>query len=102
MSAEGRTIDCGNVATVAEFWSQLLGLSMLESPLPERLCPGWSCFDLPARRRPKAGQSRVHLDLGTDDPQSAVDKVRCLGGGYSGKAHVYGEAAVAVMADPRY
>jgi predicted enzyme related to lactoylglutathione lyase len=99
------TIDCGNVARVAEFWSQLLGLSMLEPPLP-----GWArtTSTVPAGpvvtfqpvAEPKVGKSRVHLDLSTDDLQTAVDKVRGLGGGYSGEVHVYDEGTVAVMADP--
>ena len=99
------TIDCGNVARVAEFWSQLLGLSMLEPPLP-----GWArtTSTVPAGpvvtfqpvAEPKVGKSRVHLDLRTDDLQTAVGNVRGLGGGYSGEVHVYDEGTVAVMSDP--
>jgi predicted enzyme related to lactoylglutathione lyase len=48
----------------------------------------------------KAGKSRIHLDLRTNDLHRAVDKVRELGGDYSGEAHVYDEATVALMADP--
>ena len=78
------TIDCLSVATVARFWSQLLGLSMREPPLPgwarsDPTVPGGPVLTFQPVPEPKICKSRVHLDLRTDDLQSAVRRVCELG-----------------------
>jgi predicted enzyme related to lactoylglutathione lyase len=99
------TIDCLSVTTVARFWAQLLGLSMREPPLPgwarsDPTVPGGPVLTFQPVPEPKICKSRVHLDLRTDDLQSAAHRVRELGGAYTGEIHVYEEGTVAVMADP--
>ena len=49
---------------------------------------------------PKAGKSRVHLDLRTDDLHAAGQRVGALGGACTGEVHSYDEGTVAVMTDP--
>jgi predicted enzyme related to lactoylglutathione lyase len=99
------TIDCGNVAVVAEFWRQLLGLVRLEDPLPgwrraASTVPGGPALTFQPVPEPKTGKTRVHLDLRTEDLPAALAKIRALGGDYTGEIHVYDEGTVAVMADP--
>jgi predicted enzyme related to lactoylglutathione lyase len=89
------TIDCGNVGRVAEFWRQLLGLDPLEDPLP-----GGPALTFQPVPEPKAGKTRVHLDLRTADLAAALARIRALGGDWTGEVHVYDEGTVAVMADP--
>jgi predicted enzyme related to lactoylglutathione lyase len=99
------TIDCVNVGLVADFWRRLLGLTMLEEPLPgwartAPAVPGGPVLTFQPVPEPKTGKTRVHLDLRTSDLPSAVDKIRALGGVLTGEVHVYDEGTVAVMADP--
>lgn len=99
------TIDCRDVAVVAEFWRQMLGLVPLEDPLPgwRRLTStvlGGPALTFQPVPEPKEGKTRVHLDLRTDDLTAALDRIRALGGDYTGEVHVYDEGTVAVLADP--
>ena len=99
------TIDCHDPETLASFWSQLLDVAVVEPPLP-----GWartgsdSCrgpvLNFQPVAEPKAGKSRLHLDLWTDNLQSTADWVREHGGAYTGEAHLHDEGTVAVMTDP--
>ena len=99
------TIDCRNVGVVAEFWRQLLGLAPLDDPLPgwrraASTVPGGPALTFQPVPEPKAGKTRVHLDLRTGDLVAAYARIRALGGDYTGEIHVYDEGTVAVMADP--
>ena len=99
------TIDCGDVAAVAEFWQELLGLVRLEDPLPGWMraassVPGGPALTFQPVPEPKVGKTRVHLDLRTGDLAAALARVRALGGDWAGAVHVYDEGTVAVMADP--
>ena len=99
------TIDCLDVAVVAEFWQRLLRLERLEDPLPgwaraASTAPGGPALTFQPVTEPKAGKTRVHLDLRTGDLPAALTRIRALGGDYTGEVHVYDEGTVAVMADP--
>ena len=99
------TIDCGDVAAVAGFWRELLGLARLEDPLPGWMraassVPGAPALTFQPVPEPKVGKTRVHLDLRTGDLSAAVARIRALGGAWTGEVHVYDEGTVAVMADP--
>jgi predicted enzyme related to lactoylglutathione lyase len=99
------TIDCGNVAAVAEFWRRLLGLVRLEDPLPGWMraasaVPGGPALTFQPVPEPKVGKTRVHLDLRTDDLPAALVEIRALGGECTGEVHIYDEGTVAVMTDP--
>jgi predicted enzyme related to lactoylglutathione lyase len=99
------TIDCADVGAVAEFWRELLGLARLEDPLPGWMraassVPGGPALTFQQVPEPKAGKTRVHLDLRTGDLAAALARVRALGGDWTGEVHGYDEGTVAVMADP--
>jgi predicted enzyme related to lactoylglutathione lyase len=99
------TIDCADVGAVAEFWRELLGLARLEDPLPGWMraassVPGGPALTFQPVPEPKAGKTRVHLDLRTGDLAAALARVRALGGDWTGEVHGYDEGTVAVMADP--
>lgn len=99
------TVDCVNVELVAGFWQALLRVDRLDDPLPDwaRLAPtvgGGPALNFQPVPQPKAGKTRIHLDLRTDDLASAVRRVQVLGGSHTGETHTYDEGTVAVMADP--
>lgn len=99
------TIDCVDVELVAGFWQTLFDLDRLDDPLPgwARLAPatpGGPALNFQPVSEPKAGKTRVHLDMRTDDLASAVRRVQDLGGSHTGEVHTYDEGTVAVMADP--
>ena len=99
------TIDCREVGVVAEFWRQLLGLALLDDPLPgwrraASTVPGGPALTFQPVPEPKVGKTRVHLDLRTEDLPAAAATIRALGGDWTGEVHVYEEGTVAVMADP--
>ena len=99
------TIDCREVGVVAEFWRQLLGLALLDDPLPgwrraASTVPGGPALTFQPVPEPKVGKTRVHLDLRTEDLPAAAATIRALGGDWTGEVHVYDEGTVAVMADP--
>lgn len=100
----GVTIDCLDPQRVAQFWSCLLG----REPGPTK--DGWVYLghreDPQPRlvfqpvREPKAGKSRVHLDVTVDDIDEAIELVCALGGQATGERHQYNEGVVAIMTDP--
>jgi predicted enzyme related to lactoylglutathione lyase len=98
------TLDCTDVPLVSRFWSVLLTAELRE-PLPgwRRLGPltfGGPLLNFQPVPEAKAGKSRMHLDLLTDDLAAAVARVVQLGGSDSGERHDYDEGSVVVMADP--
>jgi predicted enzyme related to lactoylglutathione lyase len=100
------TIDCGDVAAAARFWSDLLGVEVREMKAP---LAGWFRFGPLTEGGPvvnfqpvperKQGKTRIHLDVQTDDIDAAVRRVEELGGRDLGEKHVYAEGTVVVMAD---
>ena len=62
---------------------------------PEVLVPGTRPVP-----EPKAGKTRIHLDLRTDDLPAGLARVRALGGAEAGQVHVYDEGTVVLMFDP--
>jgi predicted enzyme related to lactoylglutathione lyase len=99
------TLDCLDVERAATFWSELLGLEVVEPGLPgwARTVPavaGGPVLNFQPVSEPKSTKARVHLDLWTDDLHEAAGWVSSHGGRYTGEAHVYDEGTVAVMQDP--
>jgi predicted enzyme related to lactoylglutathione lyase len=103
----GITIDCADPASLAEFWSILLGRPLSA----EHNGPGWATVgsrldELPRlafQRVPEAknGKVRLHLDVQVDDIDAGRTQVEQLGGRWTGQRHDYpGEGVVIVMADP--
>lgn len=99
----GITVDCRDPAALAAFWSALLGGTVVES------LPGWRRVIVPGGGpvltfqpvpEPKAGKTRIHLDVAVADVTVAVQEIAGLGGRWSGERHDYPEGAVLVMADP--
>jgi predicted enzyme related to lactoylglutathione lyase len=99
------TIDCLDVEVVAGFWQRLLRLDRVNDPLPgwARLAPtvvGGPVLNFQPVHEPKAGKTRAHLDIRTDDLSGAIHWIEDLGGSHTGETHIYDEGTVAVMADP--
>jgi predicted enzyme related to lactoylglutathione lyase len=103
----GITIDCGNPARLASFWSALLGIAVCD----EHEGPDWatvgSRHDLVPRLtfqrvpEPKRGKVRLHLDVQVDDIDEGRAHVENLGGHWTGQRYDYpGEGVVIVMTDP--
>ena len=100
----GVTIDCVDPSALVRFWAGLIG-GETSTPLP-----GWRRLDPPGGGRPvitfqpvpepKAGKTRIHLDLTVDDIVRATETVRRLGGRTSDGCHVYDEGVVLEVADP--
>ena len=97
------TVDCLDPHGLAAFWSALLG-GELSEPLP-----GWRRVTLPDGApaitlqpvpEPKAGKTRIHLDVVVDDMVAAVEEIIARGGRWTGERHDYPEGTVLVMADP--
>jgi predicted enzyme related to lactoylglutathione lyase len=95
------TVDCADPVRLAAFWSAVLG-GIIEEPLP-----GWRRVRAPGPAvtlqpvpEPKAGKTRIHLDVTVDDVDRAVRAIVELGGSWSGERHDYPEGVVLVMADP--
>jgi predicted enzyme related to lactoylglutathione lyase len=98
------TIDCVDVARVAEFWSLLLDRK------PGATHDSWIYLGnrgdalprlafQPVQER-KAGKVRLHPDLTVDDIDEGIESVLALGGRFTGERHDYDEGVVVAMADP--
>lgn len=103
----GITIDCTDPASLAGFWSALLGRRISA----EHNGPGWATVGsrldpeprLTFQRvpEPKHGKVRLHLDVQVDDIEEGRAEVEKLGGLWNGQRYDYpGEGVVIVMTDP--
>ncbi|MEU8180823.1 VOC family protein [Micromonospora sp. NPDC049044] len=99
----GVTVDCRDPQRLADFWSVVLGGRVTES------LPGWRRVTVAGGGpvltfqpvpEPKAGKTRLHLDIAVTDIDEAVDRIGMLGGRWTGERHDYQEGAVLVMTDP--
>ncbi|MBT8041490.1 MAG: VOC family protein [Xanthomonadales bacterium] len=80
----GFIIDCrtGDIGEAAEFWSSALGLSSVADPRSDatryrRLEPGPGGLELEVQRVDH--ESRVHLDIETDNVEAEVGRLEALG-----------------------
>jgi predicted enzyme related to lactoylglutathione lyase len=80
----GLIIDCrtDDLEAAAEFWSRALGLARRASDKPEDagyalLAPGPGGLDIEVQR--VEHESRVHLDIETDDVEAEVRRLEALG-----------------------
>ncbi|MDZ7886627.1 MAG: VOC family protein [Mycobacterium sp.] len=103
----GITIDCADPARMASFWSRMLDIAETQEHGHDS---GWATVG--SRRdnqprltfqrvpEPKAGKTRIHLDIQVDSIDAGHRQVESLGGTWSGVRHDYDEGAVMVMQDP--
>ena len=99
------TIDCQDVQRVGRFWSGVFSAELRDEPLPGwlRLGPlseGGPVINFQPVPEAKAGKTRIHLDVLTDDLDAAVARVVELGGTDLQDMHVHDVGTVVVMADP--
>ncbi len=97
--------DCGDVLTVARFWSAVLGrpidddsnaeFATIGGSDVERAEPAWYFNKVTESKRAK---NRVHLDMVDPDP-SAIDTLVALGATIVGN-HRFGSHRWTVMQDP--
>ncbi|MGU3502440.1 VOC family protein [Mycobacterium sp. C31M] len=103
----GITIDCADPARLAAFWSAMLDTAETYEHGDDS---GWATVgsrgeDQPRLTfqrvpEPKAGKTRIHLDIQVDDIDAGRRQVDSLGGRWSGIRHDYDEGVVMVMHDP--
>jgi predicted enzyme related to lactoylglutathione lyase len=103
----GITIDCGDPARLASFWSALLERAVTGEHGEDT---GWATVgsrldDQPRLTfqrvgEPKTAKVRIHLDVQVDDIDTARMQVERLGGRWSGERHDYDDGIVMVMHDP--
>ena len=87
------TIDCLDVERVGQFWTELLGVALVEPGLP-----GWARTEATVEGGPvlnfqpvpdrKLHKVRLHLDLWTDDLPAASAWVVEHHGSYTGECHL--------------
>ncbi len=102
----GVTIDCQDPATLAAFWSSLLGRPLSH----EHSAPGWATvgsrhdasprLTFQAVPESKKDKVRLHLDVQVDDIDSGRRDVELLGGRWTQQRHDYPDGVVLVMLDP--
>jgi|SRR6266568_872599 len=100
----GVTVDCVDVARVANLWSALLNRPRGPSE------PGWIYLGHPDDPQPRLifqpvpepqhGKVRLHLDIAVDNIDQGITQVIALGGRHTGERHDYAQGVVVVMADP--
>lgn len=80
----GFIIDCktGDIGEAADFWAQALGLDAIADPRSDasryrRLEPGPGGLEVEVQRVDH--ESRVHLDIETDDVEAEVRRLEALG-----------------------
>lgn len=103
----GITIDCGDPARLAAFWSAMLNTAETDEHGDDS---GWATVGSPGDNQPrltfqrvpepKTGKTRIHLDIQVTDIDAGRQQVESLGGQWSGTRHDYDEGAVMVMHDP--
>jgi predicted enzyme related to lactoylglutathione lyase len=98
------TVDCLDTARVAEFWGELL-----DAPTEQQksgwfrvgpLVAGGPLINFQPVPERKVGKTRIHIDLWTDDLDSAVAFAEQLGGHRLGEMGADPEGVGFVMADP--
>ena len=92
-------VACADVEVVAAFWSELLARPIVAGIGPyiwlERRDDIGLGFQSVTDGRP--GESRIHLDLGADDPAAEQARIEALGGR---RVDGYADGGFLVMADP--
>jgi len=83
VSVSGVTVDCGDAATLARFWSAALDLPLDPDPSPEFASVNRTAAELPRflfARVPegKTAKNRMHLDLAVDGSAAHADEVARL------------------------
>ena len=101
-------VDCADPTALARFWSEVLGFPIDDETLGEPVQyvslvgpRGHAQVSFQRVPEPKAGKNRLHLDVVTDDLETAADRVEALGGSRAepDPRHEYGYD-FRVMADP--
>jgi predicted enzyme related to lactoylglutathione lyase len=73
------TIDCSNPQSLAEFWTAALGTTVAGDYGEFVHLTGTPGLGLHKVPEPRAGKSRVHMDLSTDDRAAEVSRLTALG-----------------------
>jgi predicted enzyme related to lactoylglutathione lyase len=77
-------LDCNDVDVMVDFWGQLLGLEQkLRFPgyaWMSRMTEGGQSLAFQQVPEPKTVKNRMHLDMGSSDPDAFVARVEALGG----------------------
>jgi len=92
-------IDCADPERLASFWGELLGRPIVGRTGPYVWLKRENGLGMGFQRvtEPKAGKSRVHFDLGSEDPEAQQRRVEALGGR---RLTGYEAGGFLVMADP--
>ena len=98
------TIDANDPDRLAAFWGALLGTEVEETMDGGRFvflgASNGYVISFQRVPEPKAGKSRVHLDVRVDELDGATDAIGALGGTWDGNAWTLDEARWRTLRDP--
>jgi predicted enzyme related to lactoylglutathione lyase len=99
------TIDANDADTIAAFWAGVLGTEIDARFDGDRFIFLKGRDDLPvvciqSVPEPKAGKTRIHLDLGVEDLAAVTERVLALGGGWDGTERTVDPYTWRTLTDP--
>jgi predicted enzyme related to lactoylglutathione lyase len=103
LSLEMITVDCTDPATLAQWWAEVVGGSVVTLPggdfvLVDR--ENWPALGFQRVEMPTPGKNRVHLDLTASDLDAEVHRLVGLGATETARHDLGGGFRWVVMADP--
>jgi predicted enzyme related to lactoylglutathione lyase len=103
LSLEMITVDCTDPATLAQWWAEAVGGSVVPLPGGEFVLvarDNWPALGFQRVEAPTPGKNRVHLDMMADDLDAEVHRLVGLGATETGRHDLGGGFRWVVMADP--
>jgi predicted enzyme related to lactoylglutathione lyase len=99
------TMDCADAESLAAFWSEALGYSLLGNfgafwPLVSQVSNDEPWFVLQQVDEPKSGKNRMHVDIHAADVDAELRRLEDLGARRVSDRIVMGDACWFVMEDP--
>jgi hypothetical protein len=103
LSLEMITVDCTDPATLAQWWAQAVGGSVVPLPGGDFVLvvrESWPALGFQRVELPTPGKNRVHLDLTAADLDAEVHRLVGLGASETGRHCLDGGFRWVVMEDP--
>ena len=103
LSLEMITVDCTDPATLAQWWAEAVGGSVVPLPGGDFVLvvrESWPALGFQRVELPTPGKNRVHLDFTAPDLDAEVHRLVGLGATETGRHCLDGGFRWVVMADP--
>ena len=97
------TVDCTDPATLAQWWAEVVGGSVVPLPGGDFVLvvrENWPALGFQRVEMPTPGKNRVHLDLTASDLDAEVHRLVGLGATETARHDLGGGFRWVVMADP--